>query len=62
MTAPAPSLHNEGKMIRVTGAVKERLEKMQADRRREYGRAVTFSEVIEQLLADQWGTSDQSPR
>lgn len=55
MTEQAPTLHSEGKMIRVTGAVKTRLEDIQRTRMREYGRAVTFSEVIEQLLADQWG-------
>jgi hypothetical protein len=41
--------------VRVSGAVKARLTALQTERRRELGRAVTYSEVIEQLLADQWG-------
>jgi hypothetical protein len=47
---PAPSLHTEGKVIRVSGPVKRRLEELQAERSRDLDRAVTFSEVIEQLL------------
>ena len=44
----------ESQLIRVSRPVKRRLEELQADRMAELGRAVTFSEVIEQLLADQW--------
>jgi hypothetical protein len=51
----APSLHAEGEVIRVSGPVKRRLKELQAERRQELDRVVTFSEVIEQLLADQWG-------
>jgi hypothetical protein len=51
---PIPTLRGEGDLIRVSGAVKRRLADLQAERRRELGRAVTYSEVIEQLLADQW--------
>jgi hypothetical protein len=54
-TDPIPSLRTEGDIVRVSGAVKARLTALQTERRRELGRAVTYSEVIEQLLADQWG-------
>jgi hypothetical protein len=52
---PIPSLRTEGEIVRVSRVVKLRLTDLQTERRRELGRAVTFSEVIEQLLADQWG-------
>jgi hypothetical protein len=44
----------ESQLIRVSRPVKRRLEELQADRMAELGRSVSFSEVIEQLLADQW--------
>jgi hypothetical protein len=53
--APIPTLRSEGDLIRVSGAVKRRLSALQIERRRELGRQVSYSEVIEQLLADQWG-------
>lgn len=34
--------------------VAERLEQLRAERSKELGRFVSISEVIEQLLADQW--------
>jgi len=52
---PVPSLRTEGEVVRVSGAVKTRLTALQNERRRELGRQVSYSEVIEQLLADQWG-------
>jgi hypothetical protein len=55
VTEPIPALRTEGEMIRVSGAVKTRLTALQTERRRELGRMVSYSEVIEQLLADQWG-------
>ena len=59
MTTPGeddiPSLRSEGQIVRVSGAVKDRLTQLQTERRRELGRQVSYSEVIEQLLADQWG-------
>lgn len=58
MTGPPgdpPTLRSEGDLIRVSGPVKRRLTELQNERRRELGRAVSYSEVIEQLLADQWG-------
>jgi hypothetical protein len=50
----APTLKSEGFNIRVTRPVYERLEQMRADRQEDLRRRVTVSEVIEQLLADQW--------
>lgn len=55
MSEPIPTLRTEGEIIRVSGAVKERLTSLKNERRHELGRAVSYSEVIEQLLADQWG-------
>ncbi len=55
MNEPIPTLRTEGEVVRVSGAVKARLSALQNERRRELGRAVSYSEVIEQLLADQWG-------
>ncbi len=45
----------ESGIIRVSGLVKRRLEELRLQRCRDLGRkSVTMSEVIEQLLADQW--------
>lgn len=55
MSDPIPTLRSEGEIVRVSGAVKRRLTELQTERRRELGRQVSYSEVIEQLLADQWG-------
>lgn len=55
VSEPVPTLRSEGEIIRVSGAVKRRLTDLQNERRRELGRQVSYSEVIEQLLAGQWG-------
>ncbi len=55
MSEPLPTLRSEGEIIRVSDVVKRRLTDLKLERRRELGRAVSYSEVIEQLLADQWG-------
>jgi hypothetical protein len=49
------SLRNDGEVIRISKPVKARLVTLQVERAKELGRYITFSEVIEQLLADQWG-------
>ena len=41
--------------IRVSRVVKRRLAELATARREDMGRAVSYNEVIEQLLADQWG-------
>ncbi len=50
-----PAIRNEGSLVRVSEPVKRRLLQLAAERRQEMGRVVTMSEVIEGLLADQWG-------
>jgi hypothetical protein len=49
-----PTIRSEGELIRVSGPVKRRLEELQRERRADLGRAVSMSEVVEGLLADQW--------
>ena len=41
--------------VRVSLAVKRRLERLAEERTEDMGRRVTVNEVIEVLLADQWG-------
>jgi hypothetical protein len=55
VTEQASSLRHDGEIIRVSKPVKARLITLQVERAKELGRYITFSEVIEQLLADQWG-------
>lgn len=55
MTEQTSSLRQDGEIIRVSRPVKARLIQLQVERAHELGRYITFSEVIEQLLADQWG-------
>ena len=50
-----PAIRSEGSLIRVSEPVKRRLLQLAAERREDLGRVVTMSEVIEGLLADQWG-------
>ena len=42
-------------MIRVSRLIKTRFDQIQADLETELGRRVTQSEVMERLLANQWG-------
>jgi hypothetical protein len=56
----ASSLRHDGEIIRVSKPVKARLITIQLDLAQELGRYVTFSEVIEELLADQWGPRRES--
>ena len=50
-----PSIRQEGRLVRVSEQVHGRLLQLAAERREDLGRAVSMSEVIEGLLADQWG-------
>ena len=50
-----PAIRQEGRLVRVSEQVHGRLLQLAAERREDLGRAVSMSEVIEQLLADQWG-------
>jgi hypothetical protein len=44
------------KPVQLSSPVYDRLEQMRVERSAELGRFVSLSEVIEQLLADQWST------
>lgn len=41
--------------IRVSLMVKHRLAELAAEYKEDWGRNISYNEVIEQLLADQWG-------
>ena len=41
--------------IRVSLKVKHRLAELAAEHKKDWGRPISYNEVIEQLLADQWG-------
>jgi predicted CopG family antitoxin len=53
MSQPAA---NPRKAVQLSLPVYERLQQLQTERTSELGRFVSLSEVIEQLLADQWST------
>jgi hypothetical protein len=46
-------------LLRVSRRVKDRIDAIQAEMAAELGRRVTQTEVVERLLANQWGCPDE---